>query len=116
MLKHLLVAGALMGAVGTPVSAEIPDKRLEERVIVVGDRARSGPIEIRYSTDLTAVKAIIRAGGYGDLARTPVYLVRGGEVTRVDTKAAIELGQHDKDVALKPWDIIVIGFRVSQWR
>ena len=113
MLKHFLLVSAFIGAcvAGAPAE-EVPRPSLEERVIVVGDRS-TVPCELKYSTDLTAVKAIIRSGGYGDFSRTPVYLVRAGVVTRLDTRA-IERGETDKDVALKPWDIIVIGYRVSQ--
>jgi len=79
-----------------------------ERVIVVGDRVR-GTAEIAYSRDLTVSKALIRMGGISDFSDTPVYLVRCGQVTRVDTRAIVRGSEPDKDVQLKPWDVIVIG-------
>jgi protein involved in polysaccharide export with SLBB domain len=85
-----------------------------ERVIVVGDRARA--TEIPYSGGLTASRAILAAGGYGDLSRTPMYLVGCGQLTHLDMRAVLELGQRDKDVQLKPWDVIVIGTNLSQHR
>src|SRR4051812_44015203 len=79
-----------------------------ERVIVVGDRAR-GTAEFAYSRDLTVSKALIRMGGISDFSDTPVYLVRCGRVTRVDMRAIVRGGEPDKDVQLRPWDVIVIG-------
>jgi hypothetical protein len=79
-----------------------------ERVIVVGDRAH-GTGEIAYSRDLTVSKVLIRIGGISDFSDTSVYLVRCGQVTRIDTRAIVQGGQPDKDVQLKPWDVIVIG-------
>jgi protein involved in polysaccharide export with SLBB domain len=82
-----------------------------ERVIVVGDRTH-GTKEIPYSNGLTVSKAIIAAGGYFDLSRSPVILVRCGELTRVDMQAILEHGEFDKDVQLKPWDVTVIGLGI----
>ena len=79
-----------------------------ERVIVVGDRA-PGTAEIAYSPDLTVSKALIRIGGISDFSDTSVYLVRCGKVTRIDIRAIVQGGERDKDVQLKPWDVIVIG-------
>jgi protein involved in polysaccharide export with SLBB domain len=94
----VLCVTALAGAAPEPV----------DRVIVVGDRARSAT-EIPFASGMTASKAIIAAGGYSDFSRTPIYLVRCGKWTTLDMRAAIELGEREKDVQLKPWDIIVIG-------
>jgi protein involved in polysaccharide export with SLBB domain len=101
----LLCVTALTGAAPEPV----------DRVIVVGDRARS-TTEVPFSSGMTASKAIIAAGGYGDFSRTPIYLVRCGEWTALDMRAALELGEREKDVQLKPWDIIVIGTKLPPRR
>ncbi len=93
----------VLACTSTAVASTVP----EERVFVCGDRL--APIEIRYSSDLTASKAIIAAGGYGDFNRIPIYLVRGAQVTMLDMRVVVELGQREKDVPLKPWDVIVIG-------
>jgi protein involved in polysaccharide export with SLBB domain len=79
----------------------------EERVLVVGSQAKV--IEVPYAQGMTATKAILAAGGYADFGQTPIFLVRCGEVTHLDMRAIIERGERDKDVPLKPWDVIVIG-------
>ena len=91
-----------------PFAAAAPN----ERVLVVGERARR--TEIPYSKDLTASKALIAAGGYADFSDTPIHLVRCGEVTRIDMRAIVQFGQREKDVSLKPWDIIVVGTHLRQ--
>jgi protein involved in polysaccharide export with SLBB domain len=88
---------------GVGCAADVPD----ERVLVVGQSARA--TEIPYSSTLTASKAIIAAGGYGDFSRTPIYLVRGAVITKVDLEAALIRGERGKEIALRPWDIIVVG-------
>jgi protein involved in polysaccharide export with SLBB domain len=85
-----------------------------ERVIVVGDRTH-GPTEIPYSAGLTVSKAVIAAGGYADFSRTPISLIRCGQVTRVDLQAVVS-GESDKDFQLKPWDIIVVGLGITSRR
>jgi protein involved in polysaccharide export with SLBB domain len=79
----------------------------EERVLVVGPQAKV--TEVPYAQGMTASKAILAAGGYADFGQTPLFLVRCGEVTHLDMRAILERGQRDKDVPLKPWDVIVIG-------
>ena len=91
------------------VSAGEPP-RLSAEVVVVGRNAVH-PIAIPYSDDLTVAKAIIRAGGISDFARTRVYLIRCAKSNEVDLRAIIEGGQRDKDIRLEPWDVIVVGGR-----
>ena len=81
----------------------------DERILVLGSRTQIS--QIAYSQDMTVTKAIIAAGGYSDFGKTTIFLVRCGEVTRVDMRA-IFAGEGDKDVPLKPWDAIVIGARL----
>jgi hypothetical protein len=97
-LCTLLCVTALAGA--TPEAVD--------RIIFVGDRAR-GAMQIPFTSGMTASKAIIAAGGYGNFSRTPIYLVRCGKLTALDMRAAVELGERERDVQLRPWDIIVIG-------
>ena len=99
------VAASALFAVGAPQPTE--------RVIVVGDRTR-GLTEIPYSTGLTASKAIITAGGYSDFSRTPIFIVRCGQLIRVDMRAFLERGQQNQDMQLRPWDVIVVGLGVSR--
>jgi hypothetical protein len=104
-LGPLIALVALFGlGLASAVAAPEPDAR----VIIVGDRAQA-TIEVPYSDGLTASKAIIAAGGYGDFARTPIYLIRCGEISKIDMHAFLDRGEHDKDIPLKPWDIIAIG-------
>ena len=77
----------------------------EDRVIVTGQGRIT---EIPYSTGLTAVKAIIAAGGYSDFSRTPIHLIRCARSTRLDMDAILR-GEPQSDVQLQPWDIITIG-------
>jgi protein involved in polysaccharide export with SLBB domain len=107
-VKPLIAFVALFGFGLAMDRSAVAAPEPEARVIVVGDRAR-GTREVPYSDGLTASKAIIAAGGYGDLARTPIYLIRCGNVSKLDVRAFLERGEHDKDVPLKPWDIIAIG-------
>ena len=104
MVKPLVAACALFSV--TALAGAVPEP--VDRIIVVGDRARSAT-EIPFVSGMTASKAIIAAGGYSDFSRTPIYLIRCGKLTALDMRAAIERGEREKDVLLKPWDIIVIG-------
>jgi protein involved in polysaccharide export with SLBB domain len=111
MVKPLIAACAVLCVTALAGAAPEP----VERIIVVGDRARSA-MEIPFTSGMTASKAIIAAGGYGDFSRTPIYLVRCGKLTALDMRAAVELGEREKDVQLKPWDIIVIGTNLPPGR
>jgi protein involved in polysaccharide export with SLBB domain len=111
MLNILLLASRFLLLVLVSVSVGLGASQPTERIIVVGDRAH-GTREIPYSAGLTASKAIIAAGGYSDFSRTPIFLVRCGQLTRLDMRAILERGEHDKDVQLKPWDVIVIGLGI----
>ena len=111
MLKLLLKSLRLLLLVVLSGRLAVSAPQPVERVIVVGDRTH-GTKEIPYSNGLTASKAIIAAGGYFDLSRSPVVLVRCGELTRLDMQAILDRGELDNDVQLKPWDVIVIGLGI----
>ena len=104
-VRFLLLVLAILSLNCGVTAATAPD----ERILGVG--ARTLKSEIPYSQDMTVTKAIIAAGGYSDFGKTSVFLVRCGEVTGVDMRA-IFAGEQDKDVPLKPWDVIVIGAKL----
>jgi protein involved in polysaccharide export with SLBB domain len=104
-VKPLVILCSLIVLVLVTVAraGDVPD----ERVLVVGQQPKV--TEIPYASGMTVSKAVIASGGYGDFSRTPFYLVRCGQVTKIDLEAALIRGEREKDIALKPWDIIVVG-------
>jgi protein involved in polysaccharide export with SLBB domain len=92
------------------------------RVYVWGQVKNQGPIDIAVNENLTAGKAILRAGGFADFAnKKKVKLVRGGsspsdtvgkqnfELNMVDI---LESGKTEKDVVLQPDDFIIVPSRL----
>jgi hypothetical protein len=78
------------------------------KVFLVG--IDTGRIEIPYTPDLTVMRAIAAAGGYGEFAHTRYfYLIRCGELTRVDVDAITSGNASESftnDLPLKAWDVI----------
>ena len=90
------------------------------RIYVWGQVKNQGPIDIAVNENLTAGKAILRAGGFGDFAnKKRVKLVRGG-ATDSGSKQSFELnmvdiledGKTEKDIALRPDDFIIVPSRL----
>jgi polysaccharide biosynthesis/export protein len=90
------------------------------RVYVWGQVRNQGPIDIAVNENLTAGKAILRAGGFGDFAnKKKVKIVRGG-ATESAAKQSFELnmvdilekGKTEKDVVLQPDDFIIVPSRL----
>ncbi len=90
------------------------------RIYVWGQVRNQGPIELSVNENLTAGKAILRAGGFGDFAnKKRVKVIRGGgaegavkqsfELNLVDI---LENGQTEKDVVLQPDDFIIVPSRL----
>jgi protein involved in polysaccharide export with SLBB domain len=90
------------------------------RVYVWGQVRNQGPIDIAVNENLTAGKAILRAGGFGDFAnKKKVKIVRGGgtagaakqnfELNMVDI---LEKGKTEKDMVLQPDDFIIVPSRL----
>jgi protein involved in polysaccharide export with SLBB domain len=90
------------------------------RAYVWGQVRNQGPIDIAVNENLTAGKAILRAGGFGDFAnKKKVKVVRGGatdgaakqsfELNMVDI---LEKGKTEKDVVLQPDDFIIVPSRL----
>jgi polysaccharide export outer membrane protein len=90
------------------------------RIYVWGQVRNQGPIDIAVNENLTAGKAILRAGGFGDFAnKKKVKVVRGGgtegaakqsfELNMVDI---LEKGQTEKDVVLQADDFVIVPSRL----
>jgi protein involved in polysaccharide export with SLBB domain len=91
------------------------------RVYVWGQVRTQGPIDIAVNENITAGKAILRAGGFADFAnKKKVKLVRGGtglehtgkEVILLNMVDILDEGKTEQDVALRPDDSIIVGSRL----
>jgi protein involved in polysaccharide export with SLBB domain len=91
--------------------------RLLGRVYVWGQVRNQGPIDIAVNENLTAGKAILRAGGFADFAnKKKVKVVRAAgtgkqnfEVNMVDV---LEKGKPEKDVVLQADDFVIVPSRL----
>jgi polysaccharide export outer membrane protein len=94
--------------------------KLLGRVYVWGQVHNQGPIDIAVNENLTAGKAILRAGGFADFAnKKRVKVVRGAgadsaskrtfELNMVDI---LEKGKPESDVVLQPDDFIIVPSRL----
>jgi protein involved in polysaccharide export with SLBB domain len=90
------------------------------RAYVWGQVRNQGPIDIAVNENLTAGKAILRAGGFSDFAnKKRVKVVRGGD-TNGAAKQSFELnmidilekGKTEKDMVLQPDDFIIVPSRL----
>jgi protein involved in polysaccharide export with SLBB domain len=101
------------------IALDVANKLLG-RIYVWGQVRSQGPIDITVNENLTAGKAILRAGGFGDFAnKKRVKVVRGGgteggakqsfELNMVDI---LEKGKTERDVVLQPDDFIIVPSRL----
>ena len=96
--------------------------RLLGRIYVWGQVRNQGPIDIALNENLTAGKAILRAGGFGDFAnKKKVRVVRaggvGGDTTgkqsfELNLVEILEEGKTEKDLLLQPDDFIIVPSRL----
>ena len=94
--------------------------KLLGRIYVWGQVRNQGPIDIAVNENLTAGKAILRAGGFGDFAnKKRVKIVRGGGVEGTSKQSfelnmvdILEKGKTEKDVTLQPDDFIIVPSRL----
>lgn len=93
--------------------------RLLGRVYVWGQVRNQGPIELSVNETLTAGKAILRAGGFGDFAnKKKVKIVRPAahgsakQVFELNMNEILEDGQVDKDLVLQADDSVIVGSRL----
>ncbi len=83
----------------------------QKRIVVVG--AVKNPKILDYREGMTALDAVLSAGGFTEFAKqNDVIIVRknGGEVKRIEAKLkdVIKDGDISKDVALMPGDLITV--------
>lgn len=93
--------------------------KLWGRIYVYGQVKTQGRIEIAMHENITAGKAILLSGGFGDFAKkTRVMVIRGGANNAakqniiVDMEAVLEKGMVEKDVPLQPEDCVVVPSRI----
>jgi polysaccharide biosynthesis/export protein len=90
------------------------------RLYVWGQVRNQGPIDLAVNENLTAGKAILRAGGFADFAnKKRVKVVRGGgpdgkgkQTFELNMVEILENGKTDKDVVLQPDDLIIVPSRL----
>jgi protein involved in polysaccharide export with SLBB domain len=89
------------------------------RVYVWGQVRNQGPVELVTDETLTAGKAVLRAGGFGDFAnKKRVKVVRPAsgnnakQVFELNMVEILEQGQTEKDLALKPDDSVIVSSRL----
>ncbi len=94
--------------------------RLWGRIYVWGQVKNQGPIDIAIGENLTAGKAILRAGGFGDFAsKKKIKVVRGADANgkgkhnfELNMVEILEQGKTEKDILLQPEDSIIVSSRL----
>ena len=89
-------------------------------IYVWGQVRNQGPIDIAVNENLTAGKAILRAGGFGDFAnKKRVKVVRSGgaggaakQNFELNMVEILERGKTEADVMLQPDDFIIVPSRL----
>jgi polysaccharide export outer membrane protein len=93
--------------------------KVRGKVYVWGQVRNQGPVDLLFDQKLTAGKAILMAGGFGDFAnKKTVKIIRGAsagsesrqsfEVNMVDV---LENNKTDQDIVLEPEDFIIVSAR-----
>ena len=93
--------------------------KIRGKVYLLGQIRNQGSVEILFDENLTAGKAILRAGGFSDFAnKKKVKITRSSnngsavkhtfEVNMVDV---LENGKTDKDIVMEPGDLIYVPAR-----
>jgi protein involved in polysaccharide export with SLBB domain len=90
------------------------------RVYIWGQVHGQGALDIAVNENLTAGKAILRAGGFADFAnKRKVKVVRSApdakgksQTFELDMQQILENGKVDKDVVLQPNDLIIVPSRL----
>jgi polysaccharide export outer membrane protein len=101
------------------IALDVANKLLG-RIYVWGQVRNQGPIDIAVNENLTAGKAILRAGSFGDFAnKKRVKVVRSGAVEGAAKQSfelnmvdILEKGKTEKDVILQPDDFIIVPSRL----
>ena len=89
------------------------------RIYVWGQVRNQGPIDLAVGENLTAGKAILRAGGFGDFAnKKRVKIVRAGsdpaakQTFELNMVEILEEGKTENDALLRPDDFIIVPSRL----
>ena len=89
------------------------------RVYVWGQVRNQGPVDFGLGENLTAGKAILRAGGFADFAnKKRVKIVRalpdatGKQTFELNLADILERGHPEKDIPLQPDDFIIVPSRL----
>lgn len=89
------------------------------RVYVWGQVKNQGAIDMAVNENLTAGKAILRAGGFGDFAnKKKVKVVRdhpepgSKKIIEVNMVEILEQGRTEKDIVLQPNDSVIVDDRL----
>ncbi len=93
--------------------------RLWGRVYIMGQVHNQGELDMQLNENLTAGEAILRAGGFADFAnKNKVKLVRAAgangekQTFDLDMEQILENGKTERDIILKPGDLIVVPSRL----
>jgi protein involved in polysaccharide export with SLBB domain len=90
------------------------------RIYVWGQVRNQGPIDIALNENLTAGKAVLRAGGFAEFAnKKKVKLIRndpddhtGKQIVELNMVAILQEGAIERDIILRPDDLIVVPSRL----
>ncbi len=88
------------------------------RIYVWGQVKNQGPIDVMVNENLTAGKAVLRAGGFADFAnKKKVKVVRSSpsgtkQTFELNMVEILEDGKTEKDVSLQPDDFIIVPSRL----
>ncbi len=94
--------------------------KVRGKIYIIGQVRNQGTVDILFNENLTAGKAILRAGGFGDFAnKKKVKVLRGGngsagtakQTFEVNMVEVLEDGKTEKDVVLEPDDFIIVPAR-----
>ena len=94
--------------------------KLLGRIYVWGQVRNQGPIDIALNENLTAGKAVLRAGGFAEFAnKKKVKLIRnasddisGKQIVELNMVAILEAGAVEHDIVLQPDDLIIVPSRL----
>jgi protein involved in polysaccharide export with SLBB domain len=94
--------------------------KLLGRVYVIGQVRNQSSYEMQVNENLTAAKAILRAGGLGDFAnKKKVKVVRASKTPGgtnqtfiVNMAEILEEGKTEKDIPLEPDDFVIVPTRL----
>jgi polysaccharide export outer membrane protein len=92
--------------------------RIRGKVYVWGQVRNQGAVDLMFNQTLTAGKAILMAGGFGDFAnKKKVKIIRGSsgggasQTFEVNMSDVLENNKTDQDIVLEPDDFIIVEAR-----